>query len=77
MKVDANGHVYVQIQSKLVEHDAYGQYLKTHDVRDMGVVLFLGSFAFFSNGDVLFGTAQHQLLWPIVRDRATDRAKQR
>ncbi len=53
MKVDANGHIYVQIQSKLVEHDAYGQYLKTHNVRDMGVELFLGSFAFFSNGDVL------------------------
>ena len=53
LKMDANGHVYVQIQSQLVEHDAYGQYLKTHDIRDMGVELFLGSFAFFSNGDIL------------------------
>ena len=53
MKLDANGHVYVQIRSQLVEHDAYGQYLKMHDVRDMGAELFLGSFAFFSNGDAL------------------------
>jgi hypothetical protein len=53
LKVDPDGHAYVQIQGKLVEHDANGQYLSTHDLRDMGVNLFLGSFDFFSNGDIL------------------------
>jgi len=53
LKLDPDGHVYVQIQGKLVEHDANGQYLKTHDLSDMGVGLFLGSFDFFANGDIL------------------------
>ncbi len=53
LKADGRGHSYVQIQNELVEHDANGQYLKTHDLRDMGVELFLGSFDFFSNGDIL------------------------
>lgn len=53
LKMDQDGHAYIQIQDKLVEHDANGQYLKTHDLGDMGVELFLGGFDFFSNGDVL------------------------
>jgi hypothetical protein len=53
LKMDPDGHAYIQIQDKLVEHDANGQYLKTHDLSDMGVELFLGGFDFFSNGDVL------------------------
>jgi hypothetical protein len=53
LKIDPGGHAYVQIQDKLVEHDAKGQYLKTHRLCDMGVDLFLGSFDFFSNGDIL------------------------
>ncbi|MCH9696237.1 MAG: hypothetical protein K0U72_17105 [Gammaproteobacteria bacterium] len=53
LKKDRDGHVYVQIQSYLVEHDANGQFLRTHDLTDMGVELFLGSYAFFSNGDIL------------------------
>ena len=53
LKFDPSGHVYIQIQGKLVEHDASGQYLKTHDLTDMGVDLFLGGFDFFSNGDIL------------------------
>jgi len=53
LKMAPNGHAYIQIQDKLVEHDANGQYLQTHDLGDMGVELFLGGFDFFSNGDVL------------------------
>jgi len=53
LKIDPGGHAYVQIQDKLVEHDAKGQYLRTHRLGDMGVDLFLGSFDFFSNGDIL------------------------
>jgi hypothetical protein len=53
LKSDPSGHAYVQIQDKLVEHDANGRYLKTHDLSDMGVDLFLGGFDFFSNGDIL------------------------
>jgi hypothetical protein len=53
LKLDPSGHAYVQIQDKLVEHDANGQYLKTHRLGDMGVDLFLGGFDFFANGDIL------------------------
>jgi len=53
LKLDPRGHAYVQIQDKLVEHDANGQYVKTHRLGDMGVDLFLGGFDFFSNGDIL------------------------
>ncbi len=47
------GHTFVQIQNYLVEHDADGSYLETHDLEKMGVEVFLGGYAFFSNGDVL------------------------
>jgi hypothetical protein len=53
LKIDPSGHGFVQIQDKLVEHDANGRYLKTHTLSDMGVDLFLGGFDFFSNGDIL------------------------
>ena len=53
MNIGPNGQVYVQIQDKLVEHDANGQYRETHDLGELGVELFLGGFDFFSNGDIL------------------------
>ncbi|MGI9232281.1 MAG: hypothetical protein ACR2RD_01505 [Woeseiaceae bacterium] len=53
LQTNAAGHLYVQIQNQLIEHDSNGTYLKTHDLTDLGVDLFLGSFAFFSNGDIL------------------------
>ncbi|MEL7185686.1 MAG: hypothetical protein AAFN50_04525 [Pseudomonadota bacterium] len=49
-----DGRHYVQIQNYLVEHDQYGNYLATHDLDAYDVDVFLGGFAFFSNGDVLF-----------------------
>lgn len=47
------GHNYVQIQNYLVEHDADGAYLRTYDLDALDVELFLGGYAFFSNGDIL------------------------
>ncbi|MDJ0916482.1 MAG: hypothetical protein QNJ05_01880 [Woeseiaceae bacterium] len=47
------GHRFIQIQNYLVEHDAEGSYLRTHNLDDMGVELFLGGHAFFSDGDIL------------------------
>jgi len=48
-----DGHNYVQIQNYLVEHDADGVYLKTHDLDALDIDLVLGGYAFFSNGDIL------------------------
>lgn len=48
-----NGHRFVQIQNYLVEHDADGAYLETHDLEILGVEVFLGGYAFFPNGDIL------------------------
>ncbi len=48
-----NGHHYVQIQQYLVEHDEEGSFVRTHDLGRLGVELFLGTYGFFSNGDVL------------------------
>jgi hypothetical protein len=48
-----DGHHYVQIQNRLVEHDADGSYLRTHDLENFDVEVFLGGLGFFSNGDVL------------------------
>lgn len=53
LKTGPNGHSYVQIQNYLVEHDADGAYLRAHDLDALNVQLFLGGYAFFSNGDIL------------------------
>ncbi|MDJ0907270.1 MAG: hypothetical protein QNI96_14715 [Woeseiaceae bacterium] len=53
LRTGPDGHRFVQIQNYLVEHDANGAYLETHDLEEMGVELFLGGYAFFSNGDIL------------------------
>lgn len=53
LKADPKGHVYLQIQNELIEHDAKGSYVITHDLTDLGVEILLGSFDFFSNGDIL------------------------
>jgi hypothetical protein len=53
LRTDREGHLYVQIQNQLIEHDADGEFLKTHDLSNSGVELFLGAFDFFANGDVL------------------------
>jgi hypothetical protein len=53
LRTDRDGHLYIQIQNQLVEHDTNGAFLKTHDLTGLGVELFLGTYGFFSNGDIL------------------------
>jgi len=53
LRSDPRGHHFIQIQNHLVEHDADGDYVETHDLAAMDVELFLGTYAFFSNGDIL------------------------
>lgn len=53
MVTGPDGHHFIQIQNYLIEHDEEGGYLRTHELRDLGVELFLGGFGVFSNGDVL------------------------
>ena len=47
------GHHYIEIQNYLVEHDADGNYLRTHDLDKIDVDVILGGYAFFANGDIL------------------------
>lgn len=51
--VNPDGHLYLQIQNQLLEHDANGQFVARHDLAALGVETMLGEFGFFSNGDVL------------------------
>ncbi len=53
MNTGPGGHHFIEIQNYLVEHDAEGGYLRTHDLGTIDVELLLGGYAFFSNGDVL------------------------
>ena len=53
LRTGPDGHHYVQIQNDLVEHDENGEFVSTHDLEAIGVELFLGTYAFFSNGDIL------------------------
>jgi len=53
LRADPDGHVYIQVQNKLIEHDELGAFVKTHDLSKLGVEVFLGGYAFFSNGDIL------------------------
>jgi hypothetical protein len=50
---DARGHVYVQIQNQLLEHNGNGDFLRRHDLGELGVDTTIGAIAFFSNGDIL------------------------
>ncbi len=53
LRTDPDGHLYIQIQNQLLEHDAAGVFLERHDLAELGVEHLLGGVAFFSNGDVL------------------------
>ncbi|MDH3433847.1 MAG: hypothetical protein OEM60_08315, partial [Gammaproteobacteria bacterium] len=50
---DSRGQVYVQIQNQLLEHGADGEFLRRHDLGQLGVDTTIGAIAFFSNGDIL------------------------
>ena len=53
LRLGPDGHLFIQIQNQLLEHDANGVYLRRHDLGDLGVNVVLGSIALFSNGDIL------------------------
>ena len=53
LRLGPDGHLFIQIQNQLLEHDADGVYLRRHDLGELGVNVVLGSIAFFSNGDIL------------------------
>lgn len=50
---DPHGHLYIQIQNLLLEHNADGAFIRGHDLADFGVQTMIGAMAFFSNGDAL------------------------
>lgn len=50
---DPAGHLYVQMQNVLLEHDADGRFVRRHDLSELGVDTVLGAIGFFSNGDIL------------------------
>lgn len=51
--VSPSGHLYVQMQNVLLEHDTEGQFVKRHDLSRLGVERVLGAIGFFPDGDVL------------------------
>lgn len=53
LRLDPDGHLYVQIQNQLIEHDAEGHFLQRHDLSRLGVERLIGAVAFFSDGEVL------------------------
>ena len=53
LQTSPEGHHFIEIQNYLVEHDADGKYLQTHDLDRIDVEVILGGYAFFSDGDIL------------------------
>jgi hypothetical protein len=53
MRVARDGHLFIQIDNQLLEHDDRGVFIKRHDLGPLGVTRFIGGFDFFANGDVL------------------------
>ncbi len=51
--IDPQGHLYIQVQNLLLEHDASGAFVTRHDLALLDVDRVLGAPAFFSNGDLL------------------------
>lgn len=53
MRISPSGHLFVQMQNQLLEHDSEGNFLKRHDLAAIDVDVFLGGFDFFSDGTIL------------------------
>jgi len=51
--ISPTGHLYVQMQNYLLEHDAEGQFLQRHDLTALGVERVLGAISFFPDGEIL------------------------
>lgn len=53
LRTAPDGHLYIQIQNQLLEHDADGVFLQRHDLAKLGVENVFGSIVFFAEGDIL------------------------
>lgn len=53
LAIDPAGHLYLQMQNYLLEHDSAGRFVKRHDLSKLGIERVLGTIRFFSNGDIL------------------------
>ena len=51
--IDPDGHLFIQIQNQLLEHDQNGIFVARHNLAELGVYDVIGGLAFFSNGDIL------------------------
>lgn len=51
--VAPSGHLYVQMQDKLLEHDADGNFVARHELSDIDAGGYAGGIGVFSNGDLL------------------------
>ncbi len=51
--VTPSGHLYVQMQDTLLEHDEDGKFVARHELADIGAGGFPGGIGVFSNGDLL------------------------
>jgi len=51
--VDPEGHLYIQMQNQLLEHEADGTFIRRHDLSTLGVDAVIGALAFFPDGDLL------------------------
>ena len=45
---DPHGRVYIQIQNQLLEHTAEGEFVRRHDLGELGIEALIGAAAFFS-----------------------------
>lgn len=48
-----SGQLYVQVGSRLLQHDSQGGFVQEIDLADLGVTRVIGGFAFYPNGDLL------------------------
>ncbi len=53
LRTNPDGHLFIQIQNQLLEHNADGVFLDQHDLAELGAETILGTIAFFSDGDIL------------------------
>jgi len=51
--IDPAGHLYIQMQNQLLEHDEQGTFIARHDLSELGVDVVIGALAFFPDGDIL------------------------
>ena len=66
--LDPSGHLYIQMQNQLIEHDENGVFVARHDLGELGVEQVFGGLAFFSNGDILLRRgSDNRSFWDNLR----------